>query len=357
MSSVPRPLARFEQSLRQEVGVGHALGVASGTAALHLALLALGVERGDTVFCQSLTFSASANPIMYQGATPVFIDSEPESWNMDPWLLNEALEDAAEAGNMPKAIIPVHFLGMPANLDALRGVSQKYQIPIVEDAAEAFGSRYKDAACGSLGDLSILSFSANKILSATGGGALLSDSEKYINTARYFASLARDPVPHYQHSKIGYNYKMPELLAGIALEQLPHLDRRVQARVANFERYKQFFHKQNLCGFHIRLQTGLEETFSNRWLTCIQVDPDRNNGLTREVIRRALGHVGIESRPLSMPMHRQPVFSNVPAYINRVSDRLFEQGLCLPSGSTLTESDFERIFSCLDHVFYHASKR
>lgn len=341
----------FEQGLQLQTNTKHAAALSSGTSAIHLALILLGVKAGDTVFCQSLTFSASANPIAYQGATPVFIDSERDTWNMDPTLLKAALEEAKENGKLPKAIIPVHLYGMPAKLDEISSIAKEYNVPVIEDAAEALGSNINGKPCGSYGNFGVLSFNGNKIITTSGGGALVSDNGEIIEKARFLATQARDAAPHYQHSHIGYNYRMSNVLAGIGRGQLEVLSDRVTARRNNFERYKQFFSKYNNNGFDIQFQEEPIGYFSNRWLTCILVDPAKNKGLTREVIRLAMDEENIETRPLWKPMHQQPIFANAKNYLNGVSDNLFENGLCLPSGSNLTEEDFSRIFDCLDTIF------
>ncbi len=341
----------FEQGLQDQTHTKHAAALSSGTSALHLALILLEVKAGDTVFCQSITFSASANPIAYQGAIPVFIDSEMDTWNMDPDLLKGALEEAKQNRKLPKAIIPVHLYGMPAKMDEILSISNEYGVPVIEDAAEALGSSIDNKPCGSFGDFGVLSFNGNKIITTSGGGALISENAEMIEKARFLATQARDSAPHYQHSQIGYNYRMSNVLAGIGRGQLEVLNDRVAARRNNFERYKQYFSKHNNAGFNIQFQEEPEGYYSNRWLTCIVVDPTTNNGLTREEIRLAMDEENIETRPLWKPMHQQPVFSNSKSYLNGVSDKLFENGLCLPSGSNLIDDEFERIFNCLDKIF------
>jgi dTDP-4-amino-4,6-dideoxygalactose transaminase len=341
----------FEKGLQVQTKTSHAAALSSGTSAIHLALILLGVKSGDIVFCQSITFSASANPIAYQGAIPVFIDSEIETWNMDPKLLKAALEDAKNNGKLPKAIIPVHLYGMPSKMNKIISIANEYGVPVIEDAAEALGSNIDNKPCGSFGDFGILSFNGNKIITTSGGGALISENAELIEKARFLATQARDAAPHYQHSQIGYNYRMSNVLAGIGRGQLEVLNDRVKARRNNFERYKLYFSKHNNAGFKIQFQEEPEGYYSNRWLTCILVDPLFNKGLTRETIRLAMEVENIETRPLWKPMHQQPVFSSTKNYINGVSDKLFENGLCLPSGSNLTEEEFERIFNCLNKIF------
>ncbi len=342
----------FEKGLQIQTRTSHVAALSSGTSAIHLALILLGVKTGDIVFCQSITFSASANPIAYQGAIPVFIDSEKETWNMDPILLKDALEDAKNNGKLPKAIIPVHLYGMPAKMKEIHSIANEYGVPVIEDAAEALGSNIDNKPCGSFGDFGILSFNGNKIITTSSGGALISENAKLIEKARFLATQARDEAPHYQHSQIGYNYRMSNVLAGIGRGQLEVLNDRVKARRNNFERYKQYFSNHNNSGFKIQFQEEPEGYYSNRWLTCILVDPLFNKGLTRETIRLAMEIQNIETRPLWKPMNKQPVFASIKNYINAVSYKLFENGLCLPSGSNLTEEEFERIFNCLDTIFY-----
>jgi dTDP-4-amino-4,6-dideoxygalactose transaminase len=326
----------------------HAAALSSGTSALHLALILLGVERGDEVLCQSMTFSASANPIVYQGATPVFVDSEAETWNLNPEMLEEAIRDRlAKVGRVPAAVIGVHLYGMPAQWERIRQVCQRHGIPLIEDAAEALGSTYRGQACGSLGDLNILSFNGNKIITTSGGGALLSSSAEWIQKARFLATQARDSAPHYQHSSIGYNYRMSNVLAGIGRGQMQVLNDRVQARRRNFEYYQA--NLGDLPG--IAWQPESEGSFSNRWLTCLTLDPTVSGGLTREDLRMELEKDNIESRPLWKPMHLQPVFVDAPFYGDGTSQKLFEQGLCLPSGSNLTQEDLDRVIQRIRSLF------
>jgi dTDP-4-amino-4,6-dideoxygalactose transaminase len=341
----------FELDLQTKTKTKHAAALSSGTSAIHLALILLGVKEGDNVFCQSITFSASANPIAYQGANPVFIDSESETWNMDPQLLKIALSEAKQNGKLPKTIIPVHLYGMPAKMQDILSIAKEYGVPVIEDAAEALGSNIDNKPCGSFGEFGVLSFNGNKIITTSGGGALLSYNAEMIEKARFLATQARDAAPHYQHSHIGYNYRMSNVLAGIGRGQLEVLNDRVEARRSNYDRYKKYFSKHNNLGFTIQFQEEPAGYYSNRWLTCILVDPVLNNGLTREIIRLALEEENIESRPLWKPMHQQPIFANCKSYINGVSDKLFEEGLCLPSGSNLTFEEFDRIFESLDVIF------
>ncbi len=341
----------FENELCSYTGIKNAAALASGTSAIHLALILLGVGNGDKVLCQSMTFSASANPIVYQGAIPVFIDSEKESWNMDPKLMEDAIIDLKSKGESPKAIIPVHLYGMPAKMDVIIEIASRYQIPVIEDAAEALGSGINNKKCGTFGDMSILSFNGNKIITTSSGGALLSDNKEFIEKARFLATQARDDAPHYQHSSIGYNYRLSNVLAGIGRGQLQILDTRVGQRRTNFKRYVEYFNKVNGRGYQVEFQPEPENCFSNRWLTSILIDPERNKGITREVLRLAFNEDNIESRPLWKPMHIQPVFKGAPSFTDGTSEWLFDNGLCLPSGSNLSEDDFRRIEKVMDMVF------
>lgn len=344
----------FEEVLAARLGVATAAALSSGTAAIHLALVLLGVGPGDVVLCQSMTFSASANPIKYLGAEPVFIDSEPGSWNMCPAALEAAILGEQAKGKRVKAIIPVHLYGMPAQMQQICQVAHRYGLPIVEDAAEALGSTAHGQGCGSFGTLGVLSFNGNKIITTSGGGALVGNDTAMIEKARFLATQARDPAPHYQHSHIGYNYRLSNVLAGIGRGQMEVLDERIAQRRANFERYQSYFEQWNTKGYHIAFQEEQTGMFSNRWLTCILVDPAKNGGLTREQIRLHLEAVNIEARPLWKPMHLQPIFADCTYYGGHTTDQLFEHGLCLPSGSNLSEADFERIFEALDGVLAKA---
>ena len=294
----------FEQELCRVTGTSHAAALSSGTAAIHLALIILGVKQGDVVLCQSFTFAGSANPIIYLGAEPVFIDSEHETWNMDPELLKKAIQDCLARGKKPGAIIPVHLYGMPAKMQEIMAISREFDIPVIEDAAEALGSSLDDKPCGSLGDIGILSFNGNKIITTSGGGALLSDDPEVVQKARFLATQARDPAPHYQHSQVGYNYRMSNVLAAIGRGQIRVLEERIQARRNTHERY--LAKLGNIPG--ISFLPEPKGFISNRWLTTIVVNPEETGGVTREDIRLALERENIESRPLWKPMHLQPVF-------------------------------------------------
>ncbi|WP_298741168.1 aminotransferase class I/II-fold pyridoxal phosphate-dependent enzyme [uncultured Chitinophaga sp.] len=329
----------FEKDLAAFTAAGHVAALSSGTAALHLALVLLGVQQGDEVICQSMTFSASANPIIYQGATPVFVDSEPDTWNMDPLLMEAAIKDRLSKGRKPKAIIPVHLYGMPAKMDEILEIAAEYDIPVIEDAAEALGSVYKEKACGTLGRFGILSFNGNKIITTSGGGALIGNDEDLIEKARFLASQARDPAPHYEHTHIGFNYRMSNVCAGIGRGQMQVLHCRISQRRANYQRYLK--HLSALPGLVFPKEP--EDCFSNRWLTTVLVDPAASGGIDRETVRMALEKANIDSRPLWKPMHLQPVFAGAPAYVNNVSENLFKQGLCLPSGSSLQPEQLDYI--------------
>lgn len=338
----------FENDLATFTNVPYAAALSSGTAALHLALIILGVQKDDVVLCQSFTFSATANPIVYCGATPVFIDSEADSWNMDPELLERAIKEYTNKNKKPKAIIPVHLYGMPANMNAIMKLAQEYDIPVIEDAAEALGSTQNGKACGSFGDLGVLSFNGNKIITTSSGGALLSRNESWIKQSRFLSTQARDAAPHYQHSQVGYNYRMSNVLAGIGRGQMEVLGERIKQRRNNFEVYRNAFGKID----GITFQNENENSFSNRWLTTMTIDPQKTNGITREDIRIALEKENIETRPLWKPMHVQPVFADAPFYVNNVSEKLFEQGLCLPSGSNLTAEDLERVINAIQQIIH-----
>ncbi len=351
----------FESDLCRYTGAKHAAVLTSGTGALHLALVMLGVQPGDVVICQSLTFSASANPIVYQGAIPLFVDSETDTWNMCPVQLKNSIEACingeliVNGGEVkpqkPKAIIPVHLYGMPAKIDEIVTIAKNYDIPIIEDAAESLGSTYKNKQTGNFGKMSILSFNGNKIITTSGGGALLSDEEALIQKARFLATQARDPAPHYQHSQIGFNYRMSNVLAAIGRGQMEVLDLRIKQHRALFQRYKSYFEGIEAKGYLVELQPELDDNKSNRWLTTILIDPDKNRGITREKLRLELDKENIEARPLWKPMHMQPVFEYAPYFGDGISERLFDQGLCLPSGSNMSDDDFARIRQVLDSVF------
>lgn len=349
-------ITAFEQEICRMMEGGYAVALSSGTAAIHLALIIAGVERGDEVICQDLTFAGSAFPIVYQGATPVFVDSEPVTWNMDPVVLEEALRERVARGARVKAILPVHLYGMPARMDAIMEISTRYGIPVIEDAAEALGSFYQGRPVGSDGGMGILSFNGNKIITTSGGGILISRNREVIERARFLSTQARDDAPHYEHSQVGFNYRMSNLLAGLGLGQLEVLKERIRMRRRNFRKYQNYFRELRMKGYYVRMSLEPPGFFSNRWLTVILVDPESCRGLTREKLRLAFQAADIETRPMWKPMHLQPVFRGAPYYGGAVSERLFDQGLCLPSGSSLTNSDFDRIFRVLDRQFPSLAK-
>lgn len=338
----------FEQDLEAFLNDDvHIAALSSGTAAIHLGLVLLGVQAGDEVICQSFTFSASANPILYLGATPVFIDSEKETWNMCPLALEEAIVDRIKKGKKPKAIIPVHLYGMPFKVDEIKTVADKYGIPILEDSAEALGSTYKGRNCGTFGDIAALSFNGNKIITTSGGGALVSHSKEVKDKTVFLATQARDNAPHYQHSEIGYNYRLSNICAGIGRGQMEVLAKHINLRRKMHDFYVDFF--KDLKGVTV-LNEPNPDYFSNHWLSCIVID-SKALGKTSTDLRIALEKENIECRPLWKPMHLQPVFEKYPYYGAEVSEQLFENGLCLPSGSNLTESDKKRISDALKSFF------
>ncbi|UZT99687.1 aminotransferase class I/II-fold pyridoxal phosphate-dependent enzyme [Chryseobacterium fluminis] len=334
----------LEKFLGKEVKVA---ALSAGTAAIHLALIESGVQHGDEVICQSMTFSASANPIAYCGATPVFIDSEPETWNLCPKALREAIENRMLKGKKPKAIIVVHLYGMPAKMDEIVAIANEYKITIIEDAAEALGSSYKGQACGTFGRFGILSFNGNKIITTSGGGALVSHTIEDKDKIVFLSTQARDNAPHYQHSHIGFNYRMSNIVAGIGRGQMEVLKDRVKARRAMHDFYITLF--KDIEGVEVFSEPD-SDFYSNHWLSAITVNPEIT-GKTREDLRLAFLEDDIESRPLWKPMHLQPVFSGAPYYGTNVSEKLFDNGLCLPSGSNLTDEERERIKNVINKFF------
>lgn len=334
----------IESFLNADVKVG---ALSAGTAALHLALIECGVEHGDEVICQSMTFSASANPIAYCGAIPVFIDSEKETWNMCPIALEQAIQDRISKGKKPKAIIVVHLYGMPAKMDEITAIAKKYEIPLIEDAAEALGSTYKGKACGTFGRFGILSFNGNKIITTSGGGALVCHSQEDKDKAVFLSTQARDNAPHYQHSHIGYNYRMSNIVAGIGRGQMEVLNNRVNARRKMHDFYVDVF--KDIEGVTV-FSEPTEDYYSNHWLSAIIID-EKIAGKNREDLRLAFLEDNIESRPLWKPMHLQPVFADAPYYGTDISEKLFDNGLCLPSGSNLSDADRERIENIIRKFF------
>ena len=326
----------LEAYLEEDV---HVAALSSGTAALHLALILLGVKRGDEVLCQSLTFAASANPIVYQGATPVFIDSEEETYNISPFYLEEAIKKRVNKGRKPKAIIAVHLYGMPYQVDEVHAIAEKYDIPVIEDSAEALGSTYKGKKCGTFGDFAILSFNGNKIITTSGGGALVTKSNSEKEKAIFLATQARDEAPHYQHSQIGYNYRLSNVSAGIGRGQMRVLDAHIQKRRDMNKFYHDLF--RGVDGAKI-LNEPENSYFCNNWLTVLKTEK-KSGTIDVEKLRLHLEKENIESRPLWKPMHLQPVFKNAPFFGNGTASDAFKTGLCLPSGSNLSENDKARI--------------
>lgn len=336
----------FEKEIASYVGVKGAVAVSSGTAAIHLALSLLNVQKGDIVFCSSLTFIASANPILYQGAEPVFIDSEPDTWNMSPIALEQALVDANKKNQLPKAVIIVNLYGQSAKMDELMSICEKYEVPIIEDAAESLGASYKGKKSGSFGQFGIFSFNGNKIITTSGGGMLVSNNVDALTKARFLATQARDPASHYQHSEMGYNYRLSNVLAGIGRGQLEVLDERVNRRR---EIYQAYF--QELGGIPgVTFMPELDNSFSNRWLTALILEQEIT-GVSRDELLQALVEENIEARPVWKPLHLQPLFQEKSYYSHKqlysVSEKLFMNGICLPSGSNMTEEEQNRVINCL----------
>jgi dTDP-4-amino-4,6-dideoxygalactose transaminase len=335
----------LESYLEKEI---HVAALSSGTAAIHLGLILLGVTKNDEVLVQTHTHNASVNPIIYQGATPIFIDSEIETGNICPVYLEKAILHRIAVSKKPKAIIAVHLYGMPYKIEEIRAIANKYEIPILEDSAEALGSTFKGQKCGTFGDFGVLSFNGNKIITTSVGGALVANSKKLKEKAIFYATQARDQAPHYQHSEIGYNYRMSNICAGIGRGQMEVLDQHVASRRAMHDFYLELF--KDIKGVSV-FSAPNSDYFSNYWLTTILIDSSKTNGISRETLRLALEAENIESRPLWKPMHLQPIFEKYPYYGNKVAETLFENGLCLPSGSNLTDSDRERIAKVIKSVF------
>lgn len=335
----------FESEFAQVIGAKYALALSSGTAALHLALILAGVKQGDEVLVSTLTFSASANPIVYQGGKPVFVDSEEDSWNIDPSLVFDAIVDKARRGKLPKAVIVVDLYGQPANIDPILDICSQYDIPVIEDAAEALGATYKGKSVGIFGLFGAFSFNGNKIITTSGGGMLVSERKDLIDHARKLSTQARDPAPHYEHSEIGYNYRMSNILAAIGRGQLKVLKERVEKRRYIFEKYRELL--KDIPG--ISFQPEASWGRSNRWLTCILID-EQEFGATREDVRLALEAENIESRPIWKPMHMQPVFKECEVLGGKVAEKIFRDGLCLPSGSAMTDDDIERVVDVIKKV-------
>ncbi len=335
----------FEKSICQYTGAQECVALSSGTAALHLALIILGVKAGNEVLCSSFTFCASANPIVYQGAKPIFVDSEKDTWNMCPDQLERAIEDRiAKTGRTPKAIILVHLYGMPAQMDKIMTIAERYQIPVIEDAAEALGSTYLGQDLGTFGDFGVFSFNGNKIITTSGGGALVCDNKKWADRARFLSTQARDAAPYYQHTAIGFNYRMSNVLAGIGRGQMEILDDHVSVCRSNYQFYKDLF--KDVAGISF-LDEPDEIYRSNFWLTTILID-EKAAGFNNYDLMEALDKANIESRPLWKPMHLQPFFASAEAYLNGVSEFLFNCGICLPSGKNMTEEERKRIRDCVE---------
>ena len=326
----------------------HVGALSSGTAAIHLGLILLGVQAGDAVLCQSMTFSASANPILYLGATPVFVDSETTTWGLCPQALEQAIQDSIQKEKKPKAIIAVHLFGVPYQVAEIRKVANTYDIPVLEDAASALGSTYKGQKCGTFGEIGILSFNGNKIITTSGGGAIVTKTAALKEKAIFYATQSRDNAPHYQHSEIGYNYRMSNICAGIGRGQMEVLDEHVVLRRQMHDFYVAVF--ASIEGVDV-FETPNEDYFANYWLSAITIDALKTNGITAETLRLALEAENIESRPLWKPMHLQPIFEKYPYYGRNVAQNLFETGLCLPSGSNLTDNDRKRIANVIKELF------
>ncbi len=337
----------FENDLKTYLGAKEVAALSAGTAAIHLSLVLLGVQAGDEVLASSFTFSATVNPITYIGAKPVLIDSEKDTWNMSPELLETAIKDRLSNGIKPKAIIVVHLYGMPAKIDQIASIANRYDIPLIEDAAEALGSRFKGKPLGTFGKLGILSFNGNKIITTSGGGALVSEDAELISKARFLSTQARDTAPHYQHSHIGFNYRMSNIVAGIGRGQMEVLDLRVAQRRANHQFYEGFFKQIESVELFSEPST---DYFSNYWLTTIIINPEKA-GTNRETLRLAFEQENIETRPLWKPMHMQPIFHHCLSYTDGTAEHLFENGLCLPSSSNLTDESKARILKVLNQVF------
>ncbi|MFJ5713873.1 DegT/DnrJ/EryC1/StrS family aminotransferase [Neobacillus sp. NPDC093127] len=336
----------FEKEIASYIGANGAVAVSSGTAALHLALSLLEVQKGDTVFCSSLTFVATANPILYQGAEPVFIDSEPDTWNMSPSALEEAFKEAVIAKKLPKAVIIVNLYGQSAKMEELAAICHKHKIPIVEDAAESLGSTYKEKPSGTFGEFGVYSFNGNKIITTSGGGMLISDNTEALSKARFLATQAKDPATHYQHSQLGFNYRMSNILAGIGRSQLQVLKERIKVRRAIFSTYQ-----QELAGYpEISFMPELENTFSNRWLTALTINEEKTDVSITELLA-LLESENIEARPVWKPLHMQPLFEKYHYYPHstnmNISEELFRTGICLPSGSNMTHQDQMRVIDCI----------
>jgi dTDP-4-amino-4,6-dideoxygalactose transaminase len=338
ISTLGDNLNNFEKELCRISGSASCAALSSGTSAIHLSLILAGVQKEDEVICSSFTFIASANPILYCGARPVFVDSEKDTWNMSPVLLEKAIQDRISKGKKPKAIVLVHLYGQPARISEIVTIAKQYDITLIEDAAESLGSTYDGKMTGTFGLMGIYSFNGNKIITSSSGGALISNSEALPAKAKFLATQARDPAPHYQHSETGYNYRMSNVLAGIGLGQLSVLQDRIKRRREIFDYYKKKLEPTGKFSFPVELKN----TFSNRWLTTVISHSEKP-----EALRQRLENENIESRPLWKPLHLQPVFKDAPAYIDGTSEKLFDTGICLPSGTTMTEEELDRIIEII----------
>jgi dTDP-4-amino-4,6-dideoxygalactose transaminase len=338
----------FELDLENYIGSGHVTALNSGTAAIHLGLILLGVKGGDEVLCQSMTFSASANPILYQGAVPIFIDSESDTWNLCPITLEEAIIDRIAKGITPKAIIAVALYGVPYKIEEIRTIANKYAIPILEDSAEALGSSYKGKRCGTFGEVSALSFNGSKIITTSGGGVIITATKALKERAIFLATQAKENTPYYEHSELGYNYRMSNISAGIGRGQMDVLAKHIELRRNMHEFYEDLFKDTDGVSVY---KVPNEDYFANYWLTAILINPDETKGMTNETVRLLLLEENIESRPLWKPMHLQPMYSNYPYYGGNIAETLFNKGLCLPSGSNLSDEDRLRIASVFRNIF------
>ena len=337
----------FEEDLKRVKGARYVNCLSSGTAAIHLALIILGVDQGDEVICSSFTFSASANPIVYQKALPVFIDSDIDSWNMNPQLLEEAIQDRIRKGKRPKAIIAVDLYGMPARLDEIMEIANRYEIPVIEDAAEAIGARYNGKPCGTFGEMGILSFNGNKAITTSAGGALVSENKEYYEQAAFLSTQARDDFPHYEHTEIGYNYRMSNICAAIGRGQMDVFDERISKRRENFFFYKEAM--KDIPGITF-LEEPDDRFYSNHWLTTILIDPEKARGVSPTEVREKFVRINIETRPLWKPMHLQPVFKECPAYVDGTSEGLFNIGLCLPSSTCIRDEERQFVVDSLREI-------
>lgn len=339
----------LENDLQNYLGQDCFVGaLSSGTAAIHLGLILLGVKAGDEVICQSMTFSASANPILYLGATPIFVDSESDTWNICPVALEKAIIDRIEKGNKPKVIVTVHLYGVPYKIDEVHAVANKYDILILEDSAEAIGSSYKGQKCGTFGEIGVLSFNGNKVITTSGGGAIITKTKVLKERALFFATQSRDHAVHYQHSEVGYNYRLSNICAGIGRGQMEVLDNHIDLRRKMQAFYVDLF--KDIKGVTV-YTTSSDDYFANYWLSSILIDPKLTNGINREIVRLAFEIENIESRPLWKPMHLQPIFDKYPYYGEDIAENLFKKGLCLPSGSNLQDDDRARIKNVIDRLF------